>query len=93
MVRMEVMYHWDKPSRYAILLRPQQLLAKWALGIVDRKYYRRHPNAIGSLADAEDMLDQAAARLSHIGLQLVLISLATMAFFAWNYLLGLYGPT
>jgi hypothetical protein len=43
--------------------------------------------------EAERDLADASHHLGQIGLQLVLISIATMAFFAWNYLTGLYGPT
>jgi hypothetical protein len=37
--------------------------------------------------------DWCRAHLSHIALQVVVISVATMAFFLWNYLSGLFGPS
>src|SRR5215831_18196274 len=37
--------------------------------------------------------DLTVTELRHIGLQVLVISIATMAFFLWNYLSGVYGPT
>lgn len=104
MSRMNVVAHWAMPSRWGILLWPKisgRLIQQWARLRADRKYfarspailYGRHPDRLIPLHMAEGYLAEATERLGHIGLQLVLMSVATMAFFLWNYLSGVFGPT
>jgi hypothetical protein len=91
------------PTRYSLLFWPQltaQLVRKWARARADRNYFTRHPAIIyGEHPDrarplwwAESSLAKASDELGHIGLQIVVISLATTMFFLWNYLSGLFGP-
>jgi hypothetical protein len=41
---------------------------------------------------AAGTMDWCRAQLCYIGLQVVIISLATIAFFLWNHLSGVFGP-
>jgi hypothetical protein len=80
-----------------------QLLRECALAIEDRIYFARHThspeedrtlyNRIDALEAAKSSITDGIKELGHIGLQVIVISVATMAFFLWNYLSGLYGPT
>jgi hypothetical protein len=64
----------------------------------DREYFNRYGfekyyTQRFSVENADYAIAFASRELRYIGLQLVLISVATMAFFTWNYLSGLYGAT
>jgi hypothetical protein len=94
---------YEPPEGYfaGILLWPRttgRILRKWVRAIDDRKYFAKHsygahPDRLRPLMNADSDFMDANWQLRHIGLQVVLISVATMAFFFWNYLSGLYGPT
>jgi hypothetical protein len=85
------------PSRYRLLVWPQitgELFRNWMLARADRKYFVRFPATIAYVAQhkADGRLADSAQQLGQIALQVAVIAIATMAFFLWNYLSGLYGP-
>jgi hypothetical protein len=71
-----------------------RLLLEWAEAKWDQEYYTRQGadpywhDVMGVVGTASD----AASELRRIGFEVVIVSVATTAFFFWNYLSGLYGP-
>jgi hypothetical protein len=90
-------------SLSALLLWPQisrRLFRELVRALEDRKYFKdfakrtgsRHPELYFPLQQADWTVAEAIDHLRHIGLQLAAISVATTAFFLWNYLSGVFGP-
>jgi hypothetical protein len=91
---------WEPPSYFSgLLLWPRttgRLLREWVRAYEDRKYFKtrtygEHPDQFRPLKEADSKFTEATEQLGDIGMQIIVISLATMAFFLWNYLSGVYG--